>query len=57
MTGKELRALRKSKKITRKRLAELTGYSTRGLLKIEANEEKKIPTKLLILIQALNNNV
>lgn len=56
MTGKDLKEWRKSLKITRKRLATLTGYTTGGLLRIEKAENKKLTPKLLILIEALKNN-
>ncbi len=54
MTGRELTEWRKKKGITRKRLAELTGYTTGGLLKIEQSLDKKLSSKLLILIEAFN---
>ncbi len=55
MTGKELKEWRKGQKITRKRLAELTGYTAGGLLRIEKAKDKELSPKLLILIKALNN--
>ena len=53
MNGRELTSWRKTIQLTLKKLAELTGYTPRGLLTIEAAKDKEISAKLLILIKAL----
>lgn len=53
MKGEDLTQWRKERKITRKKLADLTCYSTSALMRMEKQKQKLVPKKLALLIELL----